>query len=124
MTTSKKFTYREGTTEPITITLYDNDVAADITDYDSVSIFLRSYDKSEQSEASTEDDGITVTTPASGIITLDPTKLTKALKYSKGAYLGYIIVIDTEGLRTSFPSNGEFIVEMLERFSGDEEPVI
>jgi hypothetical protein len=113
------FTYREGTTEPITITLYNNDVAADISGYTKVSIFLRSADGGTQSEAATTDNGVVVTTAASGVITFHPSKLTTALVYSKGAYYGYIIVEDSASKRTSFPSNGNFVFEMLERYSGD-----
>lgn len=111
--------YREGDTEPITITLMDGANSASITGYSSVSIFLRSSDGSAQSEASTADSGITVTTAASGIITLDPSKLTTPLLYSKGAYVGYVIVVDGTGKRSSFPSNEEFEIRMRERFSGD-----
>ena len=113
------FTFREGTTEPITITLKNNDLAADITGNTKVSIFLRSADMLVQSEASTLDSGIVVTTPSSGIITFHPPKLTTALVYSKGSYYGYIIVEDSTSKRTSFPSDGEFVIEMLERYSGD-----
>lgn len=114
-----KFDYREGSTEPITITLKDGTSGANITGYSSVSIFLRSSDGLVQSEASTADSGITVTTAASGIITLDPSKLTTPLLYSKGAYVGYVIVVDGTSKRSSFPSNEEFEIRMRERFSGD-----
>jgi len=117
MTTT--FSFREGTTEPITITLYDGATAANITGYSSVSLFLRSLDGVVQSEASTADSGIVVTTAASGIITLDPTKLTTALLFSKELYYGYIIVVDGTSKRSSFPSDGEFVFKMRERYSGD-----
>ena len=114
-----RFYYREGTTEPITITLYDGADAANITGYASVSLFLRSADGTAQSEASTADGGIVVTTAASGIITLDPTKLTAALTHAKEVYYGYVIVVDGTAKRTAFPSGKEFTIIVTERYSGD-----
>lgn len=111
--------YREGDTEPIDITLMDGANSASITGYSSVSVFFRSSDGSAQSEVSTADSGVTVTTPSSGLISLDPTKFTTPLAYSKGAYSGYVIVVDGTGKRSSFPSNEEFEIRMRERFSGD-----
>lgn len=116
---STTFYFREGTTEPVTITLYDGTTAANITGYTSVSIFLKSADGATQSEASTADSGIVVTTAASGIITLHPSLLTTALLFSKEYYTGYIIVVDTSSKRSSFPSDGNFIFRILERYSGD-----
>lgn len=114
MTITNTFYYREGTTEPITITLKDGTSAADITGYASVTIFLRSQDGATQTEAA-----LTVTTADSGIVSLDPGDLTTPLVFSDGAYFGYIIVVDGSADRTSFPSNGEFLFSMLERYSGD-----
>lgn len=114
-----EFKYREGTTEPIDITLYDGATAANITGYTKVSLFLRSLDSAVQSEASTTDNGITVTSAAAGTIKLHPSLLTTALLYSKEAYLGYIIVEDGSSKRSPFPSDGEFVFKMLERYSGD-----
>jgi hypothetical protein len=113
------YNYREGTTEPITMTLYDGATAADISGYSSVSLFLRSTDNSVQSEATTANGGITVTTAASGVIALNPSLLTTALLYSKQGYYGYVIVVDGTGKRSSFPSNEDFVFRMLERYSGD-----
>jgi len=117
--TNEVFTYREGTTEPVDIVLYNNDVVADITGYTKISIFLRSADGLTQSEAATTDSGITIILANAGQIRLDPTKLTTALTYAKGSYFGYIIVEDSVTKRTSFPSNGNFTIQMLERYSGD-----
>lgn len=114
-----KYYFREGTTEPITIFLKDGTSAANITGNASVSIFLRSSDGATQSEASTADNGITVTTAASGEIALHPALLTTALLFSKERYYGYIIVVDGTSKRTSFPSNDQLEFIMLERFSGD-----
>lgn len=114
-----EFKYREGTTEPIDITLYDGTTAANITGYTSVSLFLKSLDGASQSEASTADSGITVTSASAGTIKLHPSLLTSALLYSKEAYTGYIIVVDGSSKRSSFPSDGEFVFKMLERYSGD-----
>lgn len=113
------FDYRQGTTEPIAITLYDGTTAANITGYQSISIFFRSVDGTAESEASTADSGITVTTAASGLIVLHPALLTNALLFSKGHYFGYIVVVDGNGKRSTFPSNGYFKFVMLERFTGD-----
>ena len=44
---------REGTTDAITITLYDGDTAADITGYSEIWLFLRSEDGLSQVEKST-----------------------------------------------------------------------
>lgn len=117
MTTT--YYYREGTTEPLTITLYDGATAANITGYSSVSLFLKSADGAAQSEASTADSGIVVTTAASGIITLDPSKLTTALLHSKEVYYGYVIVVDGTSKRTAFPNGKEFTIVVTERYSGD-----
>ena len=112
--------YREGTTETITITLYDGASPANISGYSSVSLFLRSGDGSAQSEAVNSNGGITITTAASGIIALNPSLLTTPLLYSKEVYYGYVIVVDGTSKRSSFPSNEEFAIKMLERYSGDE----
>lgn len=117
--TTTTFNFREGTTEPIAITLYDGATPAVLTGYQSISIFLRSLDSAVQSEASTADNGITVTTAASGLIALHPALLTTALLFSKERYVGYIIVVDASLKRSSFPSDGEFVFKMLERYSGD-----
>lgn len=117
MTTT--FSYREGTTEPIAMTLMDGTSGAVLTGYTSISIFLRSEDSAVQSEASTADSGITVTTAASGIIALNPALLTTALTFAKRRYSGYVIVVDGNSKRSSFPSNGEFLFNVLERYSGD-----
>lgn len=114
-----KYYFRQGTTEPITMTLKDGTSAANITGYSSVSIFLRSADGAVESEASTADSGITVTTAASGIIALNPALLTNALLFSKERYFGYIVVVDGSSKRTTFPSNDQLEFIMLERFSGD-----
>lgn len=116
---TEKYSYREGSTEPITINLKDGTTAANITGYASVSLFLRSADGLAQSEASTADSGITVTTAASGTIALNPSLLTSALLFSKVSYFGYVIVVDGSSKRTSFPSDDEFEIVMRERFSGD-----
>lgn len=114
-----KHYYRQGTTEPITIYLKDGSTAANITGYSSVSIFLRSADGAVESEASTADSGVTVTTAASGEIALHPALLTAALLFSKERYFGYIVVVDGSSKRTTFPSNDQLEFIMLERFTGD-----
>lgn len=113
------FFYREGTTEPIDITLKDGSSAADITGYTSIGLFLRSGDGSHESEASSTDNGITVTSASAGTIQLHPSLLTSALLYSEKEYRGYIIVVDGSSKRSSFPSDGEFVIKMLERYAGD-----
>ena len=113
------FKYREGSTDPISITLYNGTTPADITGYGSVSFFLRSTDNSVQSEASTTDSGITVTTASAGAIVLHPNLLTSALLFSKVAYLGYVIVVDGTGKRSDFPGGDGFVFKMYERFTGD-----
>ena len=85
----------------------------------SVSIFLRSADGASQSEAYTGDSGIVVTDATNGVIDLYPSLLSAALTFAKSQYLGYIIVVDGDGARTSFPSNGEFLFNILERYTGD-----
>lgn len=107
---------REGTTEPIDITLKDGTDAASITGYSSVSLYLRSIDGTAEVEKSTTD-GISVTSAATGAITV--TFGSTDLEYSKLKYNGYIIVVDGTGARSSFPSDGEFVFQMHERFSGD-----
>lgn len=116
---STVFKYREGTTEPIDITLKDGDSAANITGYTSVALFLRSADGAAESEASTADSGITVTSASAGTIKLHPSLLSAALTYAKRVYYGYIIVVDSSSKRSSFPSNDNFEFRMLERFTGD-----
>lgn len=113
------YSYREGSTEPISITLKEGDTAANITGYTSISIFFKSEDGAVQSETSTADSGITVTSASTGAIVLHPDKLTTALAYAKRHYHGYIIVVDASSKRSPFPSDGEFTFVMLERFSGD-----
>ena len=116
MTTS--YLYREGDTDPITIYLLEGTLPANITGYTKISIFLRSEDATEESEASTDDDGITVTDEATGVIALHPDLLTEPLLYAKVKYFGYVIVEDGDGNRASFPADElEFI--MKERFGGD-----
>lgn len=114
-----KYSFRQGRTEPVTINLKDGTSAANITGYSSVSIFLRSADGAVESEASTADSGITVTTAASGEIALHPALLTNALLFSKERYFGYIVVVDGSSKRTDFPSNDQLEFIMLERFTGD-----
>lgn len=114
-----KYFLREGTTEPITVTLKDGTSGANITGYTSVSVFLRSADGAVQSEGSTADSSVTVTTAASGIVAVHPGLLSTALAFAKDFFYGYFIVVDGSGKRTPFPSDGEFIIKMLERFSGD-----
>lgn len=115
MTTT--FRFRQGTTEPVNITLMDGSSAANITGYTSVALFLRSKDDSLLVEKSTSD-GINVTSASAGTLTV--TFGATDLLYSKDYYTGYILVVDGTGKRTSFPSNGEFIFKMLERFANDD----
>lgn len=110
------FNFREGTTEPVNITIYNGTTAANITGYSAVWIFLRSQDGATQVEKSTSD-GVAVVSASAGTITV--TFGASDLLYSKGAYRGYIIVIDGSSKRSSFPSNGEIVFKMRERFSGD-----
>jgi hypothetical protein len=108
--------FREGTTEPVNITLMDGSSAANITGYGSVSIFLRSEDGATQVEKTTPTD-VAVVSASGGTITV--TFGASDLLFSKVQYRGYIIVVDGTGKRTSFPSNGEIVFKMRERFSGD-----
>lgn len=103
--------FREGTTEPVNITLYDGTTAANITGYGSVTIFLKADDGTEVEKTAA------VVDAAAGTITV--TFGATDLLYSKTLYRGYVIVVDGAGKRTSFPSNGEIIFKMRERFSGD-----
>jgi len=52
---------------------------------------------------------------------LHPAELSTPLEFSKEYYTGYIVIEDSSGLRSSFPSSSEFIFRMFERFSGDAE---
>lgn len=115
MTTT--FQFRQGTTEPVNITLMDGTSAANITGYGSVAIFLRSKDGAASVEKSTSG-GISVVSASAGTITV--TFDAGDLLYSKDYYTGYILVVDGTGKRTYFPSNGEFVFKMLERFSNDD----
>lgn len=112
------YSFREGDTDPIVVTLYDGQDPANITGYGSVSVYLRSIDGAVQSEATTGS-GVTVTGASTGEISIAPDGLTTPLAYSRESYYGYFVVVDGSGKRASFPSNGEFIISMLERFSGD-----
>lgn len=110
------YQFREGTTEPVNITLMDGTSAANITGYGSVSIFLKAETDGTQVEKTTPTD-VTVVSAAAGTITV--TFGATDLLYSKVQYRGYIIVVDGSGKRTSFPSDGEIVFRMRERFSGD-----
>lgn len=113
------FDFREGDTEPKGMTLLDNGVGANITGYTSVSIFLKSSDGLVESEASTANGGITVTTAALGVIALHPALLTVALVFSKQYYFGYVTVVDGNGKRSTFPQGKPFMFRMFQRFPGD-----
>ena len=111
------FNYRQGTTEPVNVTLMDGTSAANITGYGSVAIYLRSKDGSVSVEKNTSD-GISVVSASAGTLTI--TFGASDLLYSKELYKGYIVVVDGTGKRSSFPSDGEFVFKMLERFSNDD----
>lgn len=113
------FYFREGNTEPVDITLYDGTSAANITGYTSVAIFLRSEDGSVQVEGVTPSSGVAVVSASAGTIQFVPAAATAALTFSKVSYSGYVLVIDASGRRTTFPSDGEFVFRMLERYTGD-----
>ena len=116
---SQVFYFREGNTEPVDITLYDGTTAANITGYSSVSIFLRSEDGTAQVEGTTPSSGVTVVSAAAGTIQFVPASATGTLTFAKNLYYGYIIVVDGSSRRTSFPSDGDFVFKMLERYSCD-----
>ena len=107
---------RQGTTEPLAVTLYDGAVGANLAGVAGIYLFLRSDDGATQVTKSTSS-GITVTTAASGIIALSFGATD--LLFSKVAYNGYFIVVDGTGKRASFPNNNEIRIVMRERFSGD-----
>lgn len=115
--TTTIFEIREGTTEPITVTLYDGTTAANITGYSSVALFLRAEDGTTISKTDGVGGGITVTTAASGLLAVSFGETD--LLYSKRNYSGYIIVEDGTGKRSAFPSDSEFIFNVRERFSND-----
>lgn len=116
MTTPHK-KFRQGTTDPLEITLLDSDgAAANITGYGSITIFLRSADGLVEVEKTTPTD-VTCATPSSGVVSINFGA--SDLLFSKASYNGYVIVVDGSGKRSSFPDDGEFVIDMLERYSGD-----
>ena len=113
-TSHKKF--RQGTTDPLEITLMDGDSVANLTGYASITIFLRSADGLAEVEKTTPTD-VTCATPSSGVVSINFGA--SDLLFSKASYNGYVIVVDGSGKRSSFPDDGEFTIDMLERFTGD-----
>lgn len=110
--------YREGTTDPVSITLYSNGAAAAITGYTSVAIFLKSNDGEALVEKATGGSGITVTDAANGVISVQFAE--DDLLYAKRSYRGYALVIDGSGNRAPFPEGEEFVFVMHPRYSNDD----
>lgn len=110
--------YREGTTDPVNIILYDNGSPADITGYTSVAIFLKSRDETVQVEKATGGSGITVNDAAAGDISVQFSE--SDLLYAKRSYSGYVIVVDGSGYRSSFPEDEEFVFVVRPRYSSDD----
>lgn len=110
--------YREGTTDPVNIILYDNGSPAVITGYTSVAIFLISADEAATVEKATGGSGITVNDDTAGDISV--TFGENDLLYAKSFYKGYVIVVDGSGNRSAFPENGEFVFQMRPRYSHDD----
>lgn len=110
---------REGTTEPITVTLMDGTTAASITGYASVALYLRSADDAVVVTGTTAGGGVSVTTAASGIVAINPASLSTTLLYSKGYYKGYFVVTDGTGKLSKFPNGAEFEIHMREKYTGD-----
>jgi hypothetical protein len=115
MTTPHK-KFRQGTTDPLEITLMDGDSVANLTGYASITIFLRSADGLVEVEKTTPTD-VTCATPSSGVVSVN--FAVADLLFSKGSYHGYVIVVDGSAKRSSFPDDGDFVIDMLERYSGD-----
>ena len=109
--------YREGTTDPVNITLYSRGSLADITGYTSVAIFLKSADGATVVEKATGN-GITVNDAAAGDISVQFDE--GDLLYANGGYNGYVLVVDGSGNRASFPEDGEFTFVMHPRYSNDD----
>lgn len=110
--------YREGTTDPVSITLYSNGSAANITGYTSVAIFLKSHDGEVSVEKATGGSGITVSDAAAGEISVQFDE--DDLLYAKRSYRGYVLVVDGSNNRSSFPENEEFSFLMRPRYSNDD----
>jgi len=110
--------YRQGTTDPVSITLYSRGSPADITGYASVALFLTSRDGLSLVEKATGGDGITVTDADAGAISVRFGE--SDLLYSKVSYSGYVLVVDGQGNRAAFPEGEEFIFVMRPRYSNDD----
>lgn len=110
--------YRQGTTDPVTITLYSRGSPADITGYTSVAFFLTSRDGQALVEKATGGDGITVTDADAGAISVQFAEAD--LLYSKISYSGYVLVVDGQGNRAAFPEDEEFLFVMRPRYSNDD----
>lgn len=110
--------HREGTTEPVSITLHSNNAAADITGYTSVAIFLKSRDGLALVEKATGGSGITVTDAENGAISVEFVE--DDLLYAKRHYSGYVLVVDGSGNRSSFPENEDFLFMIQPRYSNDD----
>lgn len=110
--------FREGTTDPVNIILYDNGSAANIAGYTSVALFLKSADELTTVEKATGGSGITVNNAAAGDIDVQFDE--GDLLYADGSYSGYIIVVDGSGNRSSFPEAEDFVFVMRPRYSNDD----
>lgn len=115
---TEKYYMREGTTEPITVTLKDGTTGANITGYSAVSVWLRSADGTVVS-GTTAGGGVSVTTAGSGILAINPGSLSTPLLYSKNVYYGYFTVTDGTGKLSKFPNGEEFQIVMKEKYTGD-----
>lgn len=110
--------YRQGTTDPVAITLYSRGAPADITGYTSVALFLTSHDGLALVEKATGGSGITVTDADAGAISVQFDE--GDLLYAKAGYRGYVLVVDGQGNRAAFPEGEEFIFVMRPRYTNDD----
>lgn len=110
--------HRQGSTDPVAITLYSRGSPADITGYTSVALFLTSKDGAAVVEKATGGSGITVTDADVGEISVQFAE--GDLLYAKEHYTGYVLVVDGSGNRAAFPENEEFYFVIRPRYSNDD----
>jgi hypothetical protein len=115
------FTIREGITDPIVFTLQSIDPdteeasAVNLTGVQLVELKLRSRDGTVTKSFDTDGSQLEISDETNGEVTFSPgaSDLDDAYEW----YEGYFLVTDAEGKISSYPSDGEFELVVIEAFS-------
>ena len=111
----EKLVVRENTTARISMTLYSDDSAIDLSAINHVEMHLRdSRSKAYRFSSADGSPKVTIVTASSGIVGFDPA--TGDLLADRSPYFGYWLVYPTVATKYSVPEENEFILEIRKEF--------